>query len=76
MKRFLAAVALLDTVTFLAGLLYVVIAGELPRTVYDAWQAAQTAVLIILLILAVPAIIFFALIIQSQLEPPFGERER
>lgn len=76
MKRFLAAVALLDTVTFLAGLLYVVIAGELPQTAYDAWNAAQTAVLIILGILAIPALILLYLIIQSQVERPLEERNK
>lgn len=76
MKRFLAAVALLDTVTFLAGILFVLINGELPQTVYDAWQGAQRAIAIILFILAIPAGVLLWLVIQSQLEPPFAERHK
>jgi hypothetical protein len=74
MRRFLAAVGALESLSFLGGLLYVVINGSLPPSVSDAFTAMQTAALILLVILAAPAIVLVYLIVESQIQPPMSER--
>lgn len=71
MKRVIEIAGVIDFLAFIGGIVWVAIRGELPQPVTDFWNATQTAALIIIVLLGIPFIWLVALIIKSQLEPPY-----
>ena len=70
MRRVLGFFAVIDTLSFVAGVLYLILRGSLPATVAEAVNAMQIAALILLAILVLPASILAYLVIESQLQKP------
>jgi hypothetical protein len=73
-KRFLEIIGVVDTVSFFAGIVYVLFYGSLPPLVSNAFNVMQTAVLVLLIVLGVPTMVIVVLIVQAQLQAPYGER--
>jgi hypothetical protein len=73
-KRFLEIIGVVDTVSFFGGIVYVLFHGSLPPLASDALNVAQTVSLVLLVVLGVPATVIVVLIVQAQLQAPYGER--
>jgi hypothetical protein len=73
-RKLLDIIAFADILAFVGGILYVVINGALPPMVADGLNSMRTAGLIVLVILAIPALWLTVLIYQSQKEPPYESR--
>lgn len=69
MKRFLLLLSVIDAASMFGGLLWLLLNGSLPSSVTQFWNETQTAMLVILCILAIPIIWLVALIVQSQRWP-------